>query len=242
MSDNPALPEHHFKYLDLVAVTFTVVLLLSNIASSAKLIDWGFRIGQTEMIFDAGTLFFPFAYIFGDVLTEVYGYKNARRVIWMGFGALIFGFLMFLLIRLLPGEALWAAEGGQAAFERALGGFSSGGIVLASILGYLTGSFSNAIVLAVMKHLTRGRWLWTRTISSTIIGEFLDTLVFVLLASWTAVFPWELFWSLTLTNYLFKVTIEAVFTPLTYLVTSLLKKAEKGDGCSDRSELNPRAF
>lgn len=105
---NTSQPKDHvFRYLDLVMVTFTLVLVLSNIASSAKLIDWGFSLGKIPMTFDAGTIFFPIAYIFGDVLTEVYGYKNSRRVIWVGFGALVFSFLMFLLIRFLPGEATW---------------------------------------------------------------------------------------------------------------------------------------
>ena len=98
-----------FKYLDLVTVAFTVVLILSNFASSSKIIDWGISIGGIPLAFDAGTVFFPFAYIFGDILTEVYGYKRTRRVIWIGFGALIFTFLMFWLIRVLPGEATWQA-------------------------------------------------------------------------------------------------------------------------------------
>ena len=106
----------HFKYLDLVTVAFTVILILSNFASSAKIIDWGISIGRIPLAFDAGTVFFPFAYIFGDLLTEVYGYSRARRVIWIGFGALIFTFLMFWLIRVLPGEALWQEAVGQNAF------------------------------------------------------------------------------------------------------------------------------
>ncbi len=116
----------HFKYLDLVMVAFTVILILSNFASSAKIIDWGFSIGKIPLAFDAGTVFFPFAYIFGDVLTEVYGYSRARRVIWVGFGALVFTFLMFWLVRVLPGEAGWQQTVGQEAFESVLGGISFG--------------------------------------------------------------------------------------------------------------------
>lgn len=233
---------HNFKYLDIVTVSFAVVLILSNFASSAKIIDWGFSIGKVRMAFDAGTVFFPFAYIFGDILTEVYGYSRSRRVIWLGFGALVFSFLMFLLIRVLPGEATWQQTVGQHAFDSILGGVSFGGIVLSSILGYLFGSFSNAVIMALMKSITKGKFLWVRTISSTIIGEFLDTLIFVAVATLTHVFPRELFWSLTLTNYIFKVLVEMLFTPATYLLVNKLKKTEGVDVYSDLSDLSPLSF
>jgi uncharacterized integral membrane protein (TIGR00697 family) len=228
-----------YRYLDIIAVVFTLVLVLSNIASSAKLIDWGFSLGSTRMVFDAGTLFFPVAYIFGDVLTEVYGYHNSRRVIWMGFIGLVFSALMFLLIQKLPGESAWLASGGQQSYNFILGGLSSFGLVLASVAGYLSGSFSNAIVMAVMKHASKGKHLWLRTIGSTVVGELVDTLIFVLVATLTRVFPWELFSSLVLTNYLFKVGIEAVMTPATYQVVRRLKKAEGVDTYSDLSDLSP---
>lgn len=232
----------HFKYLDLVMVAFTAILILSNFASSAKIIDWGISIRKTPLAFDAGTVFFPFAYIFGDVLTEVYGYSRARRVIWVGFGALVFTFLMFWLIRVLPGEAVWQQTVGQQAFESVLGGISFGGIVLASILGYLIGSFANSVIMAIMKKLTNGKHLWMRTIGSTIIGEFLDSAIFIAIASLTGVFPWEIFWSLTLTNYIFKVTIEVIFTPATYWFTRKLKHAEGVDVYSDLKDLSPLPF
>jgi len=233
---------HNFKYLDIVTVSFAVILILSNFASSAKIVDWGFSLGKVRMAFDAGTVFFPFAYIFGDVLVEVYGYSRSRRVIWLGFGALVFSFLMFLLIRLLPGEATWQQTVGQSAFDSILGGVSFGGIVLSSILGYLFGSFSNAVVMALMKSLTKGKYLWVRTISSTIIGEFVDSLIFVAIATLTGVFPRELFWSLTLTNYIFKVLIEVIFTPATYKIVNKLKRAEGVDIYSDLSDLSPLSF
>lgn len=232
----------HFKYLDLVMVAFTAILILSNFASSAKIIDWGISIGKIPLAFDAGTVFFPFAYIFGDVLTEVYGYSRARRVIWVGFGALVFTFLMFWLIRVLPGEAVWQQTVGQQAFESVLGGISFGGIVLASILGYLIGSFANSVIMAIMKKLTNGKHLWMRTIGSTIIGEFLDSAIFIAIASLTGVFPWKIFWSLTLTNYIFKVTIEVIFTPATYWFTRKLKHAEGVDVYSDLKDLSPLPF
>jgi len=233
---------HTFKYLDIVTVSFAVVLILSNFASSAKIIDWGFSLGKMPMAFDAGTVFFPFAYIFGDVLTEVYGYSRSRRVIWLGFGALVFSFLMFLLIRVLPGEATWQQTVGQSAFDSILGGVSFGGIVLSSILGYLFGSFSNAVVMALMKSLTKGRYLWVRTISSTIIGEFVDSLIFVVIATLTGVFPQELFWSLTMTNYVFKVLIEVLFTPATYKIVNKLKQVEGVEIYSDLTDLSPLSF
>ena len=233
---------HNFKYLDIVTVSFAVILILSNFASSAKIIDWGFSLGKIRMAFDAGTVFFPFAYIFGDVLTEVYGYSRSRRVIWLGFGALVFSFLMFLLIRVLPGEATWQQTVGQSAFDSVLGGVSFGGIVLSSILGYLFGSFSNAVVMALMKSITKGKHLWARTISSTIIGEFVDSLIFVGVATLTGVFPRELFWSLTLTNYIFKVLVEVLFTPATYKIVNKLKQAEGVDVYSDLSDLSPIGF
>lgn len=233
---------HNFKYLDIVTVSFAVVLILSNFASSAKIIDWGFSLGKMPMAFDAGTVFFPFAYIFGDVLTEVYGYSRSRRVIWLGFGALVFSFLMFLLIRVLPGEATWQQTVGQSAFDSILGGVSFGGIVLSSMLGYLFGSFSNAVVMALMKSLTKGRYLWVRTISSTIIGEFVDSLIFVAIATLTGVFPRELFWSLTLTNYIFKVLIEVLFTPATYKIVNKLKQVEGVEIYSDLTDLSPLSF
>lgn len=235
-------PLTHFKYLDLVTVAFTVVLVLSNFASSAKIINWGLSIGNIPLAFDAGTLFFPFAYIFGDILTEVYGFAHSRRVIWIGFASLLFTFLMFWLIRILPGEQMWMETVGQEAFNSVLGGISFGGIVLASVSGYLIGSFSNSIIMVIMKKLTNGKLLWLRTIGSTIVGEFLDSAVFIAIASLTDVFPWELFWSLTLTNYIFKVAIEVLFTPVTYLTTDKLKKAEGVDVYSDLTDLNPLSF
>lgn len=238
----PSETNRSFRYLDIVVVVFTLVLVLSNIASSAKLIDWGISLGNIPLAFDAGTLFFPIAYIFGDILTEVYGYARSRRVIWIGFIGLVFTFLMFLLIQKLPGEGSWQAIVGQQAYDRVLGGLSSGGIVLASISGYLVGSFSNSVVMAVMKHRTQGKQLWLRTISSTIIGELLDTAVFVAIASLTGVFPWELFWTLTITNYIFKLLVEVIMTPATYSIIRKLKQAEGVDTYSDLSDLSPFVF
>jgi uncharacterized integral membrane protein (TIGR00697 family) len=142
-------------------------------------------------------------------------------------------------VRILPGEANWQKYAGDAAYLAILGGMSSGGIVLASLAGYWSGEFSNSFVLAKMKLLTRGRWLWTRTIGSTLVGQLVDTAVFVIVASLFKVFPWELFLTLTLTNYLFKVGVEALMTPVTYLIVNTLKRAEGEDYYDWDTKFNP---
>lgn len=228
-----------FKYLDLITVVFVLVLVLSNIASSAKIIDWGVSFLGIPLAFDAGTILFPISYIFGDVLTEVYGFKRTRRIIWIGFSCLVFSAIIFWLIQIMPGEAFWQQSVGQDAFDNVLGGMSTGGIVLASITGYLAGSFSNSIVMALVKLATKGKYLWVRTIGSTLIGEFADTAIFILFASLTHVFPWSLFWSLTITNYIFKVGIEVVMTPITYLIVNGLKRSESIDTFDRDKDFNP---
>jgi hypothetical protein len=224
-----ALPQKTYRFLDLVMALFMTVLITSNIASSAKIVDWGFSIFGVRMAFDAGTLLFPISYIFGDVLTEVYGFRNARRVFWTGFGALALCALTLGVVRALPGEANWQSYAGDSAFDAILGGMSSFGIVAASLAGFFLGNYSNSVIMAIMKVLTKGKWLWARTIGSTIVGEGVDTVVFVLIATLAGVFPWEAFASLTLTNYLFKVSVEALFTPITYRVVNFLKKEENED-------------
>jgi hypothetical protein len=228
-----------YKYFDLIMAAFVAVLLVSNIASSAKIIDLGFGLFGVSFAFDAGTILFPVSYIFGDILTEVYGYKRSRRVIWTGFAILAFSALIFWAIQRLPGEATWQGYAGDSAYDAILGGMSSGGIVLASLAGYWLGEFSNSFTLAKMKILTNGKWLWTRTIGSTLVGELADSVVFVSVASLFSVFPWSLFLTLSLTNYLFKVLIEAAFTPLTYVIVGALKRAENEDYYDRDTNFNP---
>lgn len=218
-----------YKYLDLVMAFFVTVLIVSNIASSAKIVDWGFSIFSVRLAFDAGTILFPVSYIFGDVLTEVYGFKRSRRVIWVGFACLVLTAFVLWLVRIMPGEATWAEQTGQAAYNAILGGISSGGIVLASLLAYLFGEFMNSIVLAKMKVATQGQWLWLRTIGSTLVGEGIDSLVFITIACLAGVFPWSLFVTLVVTNYIFKCAVEILMTPATYWVVGKLKKAESED-------------
>jgi queuosine precursor transporter len=228
-----------YRYFDLIITLFVTVLVVSNIASSAKIVDWGVSLFGVPMAFDAGTILFPVGYIFGDILTEVYGFKQSRRAIWAGFFCLALTSLIFWVVGRLPGEVTWRGYAGDAAYNAILGGISSGGIVLASLAGYWTGEFTNSFILAKMKILTKGRWLWMRTIGSTIFGELVDTVVFVVVASVFGVFPWSLFSTLIITNYFFKCTVEAIMTPMTYLIVNFLKRAENEDYYDHDTNFNP---
>jgi len=218
-----------FKYLYIIASFFVSILIISNIASSAKIVDLGVSLFSIQLVFDGGTLLFPLVYVLGDVLTEVYGFKTTRRVIWTGFAAMALAVLVFFTLGLLPPESFWESETGSAAYDSILGGMSYGGIVIASLAAYLAGEFSNAAILSRIKILMKGRMLWVRTISSSLVGQFLDTMIFVLIASAAGVFGWEIFWSLVITNYILKCGIEAMITPFTYLVSNFLKRKEGVD-------------
>ena len=228
-----------YKYFDRIMALFVMVLVVSNIASSAKIIDLGFNLFNIPLAFDAGTLLFPISYIFGDILTEVYGYQRSRRVIWTGFAALALSAFVFWGIQQLPGESTWQEYAGDAAYSAILGGMSSGGIVLASLIAYWMGEFSNSFLLAKMKVLTNGRWLWTRTIGSTLVGELVDSAVFIAIASLFGIFPWSLFITLAFTNYLFKTATEILMTPLTYQVVNFLKRVENEDYFDRGTNFNP---
>ena len=234
--------EKSYRFFDLIMAVFVTVLVVSNVASSAKIVDLKFSIAGVPMAFDGGTILFPLSYIFGDILTEVYGYKKSRRVIWVGFFCLALSAGVFALLSALPGETSWQGYAGDAAYAAILGGMSSGGIVLGSLAGYWSGEFSNSFVLAKMKVLTNGRWLWMRTIGSTLVGELVDSVMFVAVASAFQVFPWELFATLVLTNYLFKCAVEALMTPLTYVVVGHLKRVENEDYYDRQTKFNPFAI
>lgn len=230
--------EHrHYKYLDLIMVLFVTVLLLSNLLSSAKIIDLGLSIGPLPLAFDAGTLVFPISYIFGDILTEVYGYRRSRRVIWSGFGATALMGLFVWLAGVLPGETFWEQSVGQDAFNAVLGGVS--GLVVASLVAYFMGEFSNSYVLARMKVATKGRWVWMRTIGSTLVGQAIDTVTFFTIATALGVFPPELLVTLMVTNYILKVGLEVIMTPLTLQVIQWLKRAENEDYYDYNTDFNP---
>jgi len=230
-----------YKYFDLVMALFVTVLLVSNVASSAKIVDWGISLVGLPLAFDAGTVLFPLSYIFGDVLTEVYGYRRSRRVIWAGFACAALASMVFWLVRQMPGEATWLANVGQEKYDAILGGMSSGAIIIASLAAYWSGEFSNSFVLAKMKILTQGRWLWTRTIGSTLVGEGVDTITFVSLATLFGVsgFAPSIWLTLVVTNYLFKCGVEALMTPVTYQIVNLLKRAENEDYYDYGTDFNP---
>jgi uncharacterized integral membrane protein (TIGR00697 family) len=206
-----------YKYYDLVTAAFVTVLLCANLIGASKVATlWGFTFG-------AGVLFFPISYIFGDILTEVYGYARARRVVWSGFGALGFASFMSWAVLRFPPAPGWPH---QDAFDTVFG--STPRIVLASLIAYFCGEFCNSYVLAKMKIWTSGRLLWARTIGSTIVGEGVDSLIFYPLAFW-GVWATPLVMQVMLGNYLLKVLWETVNTPLTYRVVNFLKRAENED-------------
>jgi uncharacterized integral membrane protein (TIGR00697 family) len=217
---------HPYRYFDLILALFVAVLLISNVAST-KIVDLG------PFTFDGGTLLFPISYIFGDILTEVYGYRRSRRVIWAGFGAAALMAGVLALVGALPPAEGWEY---QEAYEAILG--TTPRIVLGSLIAYFAGEFSNSYTLAKMKIWTQGRWLWTRTIGSTLVGEGVDTLLFVTIA-FAGSLPWPLFWSIVVSNYVFKVGLEAAMTPVTYRITNFLKRTEGVDVYDVGTDFNP---
>jgi uncharacterized integral membrane protein (TIGR00697 family) len=227
-----------YKYFDLVMAAFVTVLIVSNIASSAKIVDWGVSLFGLPLSFDAGTILFPISYIFADVLTEVYGFKRSRRVIWTGFACLVLTAVVLMLVRIMPGEATWMEQTGQTAYNNVLNGVSTGGLVLASLVAYLAGEFTNSVILARLKVATKGRWLWLRTISSTLVGEGVDSVIFIAVACLVGAFPWSLFFSLIVANYIFKCLIETLMTPVTYWVVAKLKHAEQEDYYDNKTRFN----
>jgi len=220
-----------FRHLDTITAFFVAVLLISNIASSAKMVR---LFGPFE--FDAGTLLFPLSYIFGDILTEVYGYRASRKVIWLGFACSALMALVLAVVQVWPAASI---EDRQAAYAAVLG--TTWRIVAASFVAYFAGEFSNSFTLAKMKILTRGRWLWTRTIGSTLIGQAVDTGLFVSIA-FLGAWAGHAVWVIGITNYLFKVGIEAVLTPATYAVVGFLKRAEGVDTYDHDTNFNPFAL
>ena len=206
-----------YRYYDLVMAAFVTVLLCANVIGAAKVAEIG---GFT---FGAGVLFFPISYVFGDILTEVYGYARARKVVWAGFGALVFASVMSWAILAFPPAPGWPH---QEAYETVFG--ATPRIVLASLIAYFSGEFCNSYVLAKMKLFTQGRQLWTRTIGSTIVGEAIDSIIFYPVA-FLGVWETELVWRVMVSNYLLKVLWEALMTPLTYRLVNFLKRAEGED-------------
>ena len=220
-----------YRYLNLITAAFVVVLIVSNIAST-KVVLFG------PFTFDGGTILFPLAYIFGDILTEVYGYKKSRRVIWTGFFLLMVATLTFGLVGVLPTPNDEMSKTSAGAFSTILGLVPR--IVIASLVAYFVGEFVNSYILAKLKIATAGRWLWTRTIGSTLVGEGLDTAVFLLVAFY-GVWDNSLLWTVFVSNYIFKMGGEVLLTPVTYAVVGFLKKAENEDYYDRDTNFSPFA-
>jgi len=229
-----ALGGRRLRYFDFVMVAFVTILLLSNVLGAGKVAvihlpvigDWPFG---------AGILFFPLSYVIGDVLTEVYGYARARRCIWVGTAALLFMAIMAMVVVALPPASDWT---GQAAYEQVFGQVPR--IVFASILAFWAGEFANSLVLAKMKIWTEGRHLWTRTIGSTVVGQGVDSLIFYPLAFWGAV-GWtnDLVIKVLITQWVLKVSWEALLTPATYAAVGFLKGREGVDVYDERTDFSP---
>jgi len=223
-----------YRHYDLVMVAFVTVLVCSNLIGPAKIAQLDLPLAGT-LTFGAGVLFFPISYVFGDVLTEVYGYARSRRVIWAGFGALGFASLMAWVVVELPPAPFWHNQG---AYEIAFG--STWRVAGASLIAFLCGEFVNSYVLAKMKILTSGRWLWTRTIGSTIFGEGVDSALFYPLAFYgTGIMPDDKLPVVMLAQFVAKVAVEVVFTPATYKIVGALKRTEHEDYYDIGTDFNP---
>jgi queuosine precursor transporter len=222
-------PPTAFRYYDVVMAAFVAILLLSNLIGAAKLSTVA---GYT---FGAGILFFPVSYVIGDVLTEVYGYARARRVIWTGFAALTFMAFMSFVVVAMPPAASWQ---GQAAYQEVFG--STWRIVIASIVAFWAGEFVNSYVMARMKVLTRGRMLWSRTIGSTVVGQGIDSLIFYPIA-FLGIWETQDVLTVIVTNWALKVIWEAALTPVTYVVVGKLKAAEGVDLFDMDTDFSPFA-
>ena len=236
MSAPSRLPHHpsaaparsrSYRYYDLVMAAFVTVLLCANLIGASKVAQIG------GFAFGAGVLFFPLSYVFGDVLTEVYGYARARKVVWAGFGAMGFASVMSWVVLAFPPAPGWAH---QDAFQTVFG--NTPRIVFASLVAYFCGEFANSYTLARLKVRTEGRFLWLRTIGSTIVGEGVDSLLFYPLA-FLGVWSRELVLTVLVTNYLVKVGWEAAITPVTYRIVGFLKRAEAEDYYDRDTDFTP---
>ena len=215
-----------FKYYDIILAVFAAILLISNLAGT-KLIAFG------PIITDGGAILFPISYILGDVLTEIYGYKYARRAIWVGLGVMLLVVLCFTIVRYMPPAPEYAD---QAAYEAVLGFFPR--IVAASLAAFLTGSFLNSFVLAKLKVKTKGKKLWLRLIGSTVVGELCDTVVFAFVA-FGGILQGMNMLTYILIGWIFKTVVEIVFLPITYRVIDKMKQIEKVDAYDDKTNFTP---
>jgi uncharacterized integral membrane protein (TIGR00697 family) len=219
----------HFRYFDYVMAAFVAILLLSNLIGAAKLST------VAGFTFGAGILFFPVSYVIGDVLTEVYGYANARRCIWAGFAAMVFMAFMSWVVVAMPPASTWD---GQSAYESVFGQVPR--IVLASMLAFWAGEFVNSFVLAKMKIWTEGKYLWTRTIGSTVFGQAVDSAIFYPVA-FLGIWETHDVLLVMITNWAMKVAWEAILTPVTYVAVNTLKAREGVDVYDENTDFSPFA-
>jgi len=223
-----------YRYYEFVMAAFVTVLICANLIGPAKISQIELPLVGT-LIFGAGVLFFPISYVFGDILTEVYGYARARRVIWAGFAGLAFASFMAYVVVALPPAPFWK---NQEAYEIAFG--TAWRVAGASMIAYFCGEFVNSFVFAKMKIATAGKWLWTRTIGSTIAGEAVDSALFYPLAFYgTGIIPDDRLIQVMLFQFVAKVAVEVVFTPVTYKVVAALKRAEHEDYYDRNTDFSP---
>ena len=236
---NPRQPSTN--YYPILMVGFVTVLLCSNLIGPAKVcilqIPFSIPLIGTAIVFGAGNIFFPISYIFGDILTEVYGYAKARKVIWVGFGAMIFATAMSqIIISLPPDNAEPFNETLQPALVTVFG--TTWRVVIGSMVAFWVGDFINAYIMAKLKIVTAGKHLWSRTISSTIFGQAADSLIFYPIAFY-GIWDSETLLKIILFNFSFKVLIEILMTPATYLVVNRLKRTEHSDHYDSKTNFNP---
>lgn len=223
-----------YRYYDFVMVAFVVVLVCSNLIGPAKAAQLDLPL-IGAVTFGAGVLFFPISYIFGDILTEVYGYARARRVIWTGFAALLFAAIMAAVVVALPPAPTWE---NQKVYEIAFG--NTWRIAGASMIAYFCGEFVNSFVLAKMKVATAGRYMRTRFVASTVAGEAVDSSLFYPLAFWNSgIMPNELVLTLVISQFVTKTLVEIAFLPLTTRIVTALKKVEQEDHYDRDTDFNP---
>ena len=227
--------QRNFRYYDFIMAAFVTVLICSNFIGAAKQATVDLPLlGATP--FSAGVLFFPISYIFGDILTEVYGYGRDRRVVWAGFGALAFAsFMAWVVVNLPPGPSDYM-KGYQPALETVFG--NAWRIALGSMIAFWCGSFANSYVLAKMKIWTAGKWLWTRTIGSTLVGELVDSSLFYFIAFYGI---WETsdILKVAMAQYVLKTGWEVVMTPVTYKIVGFLKRIEQEDYYDRNTDFTP---
>lgn len=223
--------KRQYKYYDLVMVAFVTVSLCSNLIGASKICQ--IDLFGKPFVFGAGIFFFPISYIFGDILTEVYGYARARKVVWAGFSAQIFASLMSMVVIEMPPAPFYQ---NQAALETIFGGVPR--IVAASLIAFFCGEFANSYTLAKMKIWTQGKHLWSRTIGSTLVGEAVDSIIFYPLA-FLGIWAPEQVVSVMIANYFLKSGWEVVMTPFTYGLVGWLKKAENEDYYDTKTNFTP---